>query len=95
MASWQRRSGENDEKWFDLKKILILFIFERDRVWMGEGQRERETESRAGSGLWAISTERDAGLKPTNYKIMTWAEVGRPNNWATQASQKWFGLEYI
>ena len=33
--------------------------------------RERETESEAGSRLSADSTERDVGLEPTNYEIMT------------------------
>ena len=53
---------------------------------MGEGQREREgdTESEAGSRLWAASTEPNAGLQPTNHKIMTWGEDQRLTNWATQ-----------
>ena len=38
---------------------------------MGEGQREGDTESEAGSRLWAISTEPDAGLEPMNHEIMT------------------------
>ena len=33
--------------------------------------RERHTESEAGSRLRAVSTEPDAGLEPTNYKITT------------------------
>ena len=41
-----------------------------------EGQRETKTESEAGCRLWAVSTEPDAGLKPTNREIETWAEVG-------------------
>ena len=53
---------------------------------MGEGQREGDTESEAGSRLWAVSTEPDAGLKPTDCEIMTWAEVGRLTDWATQAA---------
>ena len=52
---------------------------------MGEGQREGDTESEAGSRLWAVSTEPDAGLELTDCEIMTWAEVGRPTDWATQA----------
>ena len=43
---------------------------------MGEGQREGDTESETGSGLWAVSTEPDVGLKLTDREIMTWAEVG-------------------
>ena len=34
-------------------------------------ERERDTESKAGSGLQAVSTEHNAGLKLTNYEIMT------------------------
>ena len=61
---------------------FVMFIYfwerERDRVQFGEGQRGREgdTESEAGSRLWAVSTEPNAGLKPTNCEIMTWAKLG-------------------
>ena len=41
----------------------------------GSRERERETESKAGSRLWAISTEPYPGLEFTNCEIMTWAEV--------------------
>ena len=34
-------------------------------------ERGRDTESEVGSRLWAVSTEPDAGLKLTNYEIMT------------------------
>ena len=44
---------------------------ERDRAWVGEGQRKGDTESEAGSRLGAVSTEPDTGLEPTNYEIMT------------------------
>ena len=56
-----------------LKKIFFkhLFIFLRDRVWVGEGQREGNTESEAGSSLRAVSTEPDTGLKFTDREIMT------------------------
>ena len=56
--------------------------------WKTEGEqgrgRERDTESKAGSRLRAVSTEPDTGLEPTNCEVMTWAEVGRLTNWATQ-----------
>ena len=52
---------------------------------MGEDQREGDTESETGSRLWAGSTEPDAGLELTDREIMTWAEVGRITDWATQA----------
>ena len=55
----------------------------------GEGQREGDTESEAGSKLWAVSTDPDVGLELTNHEIMTWAEVGRLTDWATQAPLDW------
>ena len=65
-------------------KNIYLFLKERDRVWVGQGQREMETESEAGSRLWAVSTEPDPGLELTDCEIMTWAEVEHSTNWATQ-----------
>ena len=75
-----------------------MFIYFWESVWVSgggaekresEGERDREgdTESEAGSKLWAVSTEPDTGHKPTNREIMTWAEVGRLNDWATQSPQ--------
>ena len=64
-----------------------MFIFERERqsaCW-GGAEREGDTESETGSRLWAVSTEPDAGLELTDREIMTWAEVGRLTDWATQA----------
>ena len=37
----------------------------------GGAEREGDTESEAGSRLWAVSTEPDAGLKLTNCEVMT------------------------
>ena len=34
-------------------------------------EREGDTESEAGSRLQAVSTEPNAGLKPTNHEVMT------------------------
>ena len=67
-----------------------MFIFESERQSASGGGAEREgdTESEAGSRLWAVSTEPDAGLKLTDSEIMTWAEVGRSTDWATQALQE-------
>ena len=60
----------------------------------GDGaEREGDTESETCSRLWAVSTEPDAGLEPTNCEIMTWAEVGRLTNWATQAPLKVYFLK--
>ena len=46
----------------------------------GRAEREGDTEPEAGSKLW----DPDVRLKLTNYQIMTWAEVGRSTDWATQ-----------
>ena len=64
-----------------------MFIFERERESMSRGGAEREgdTESEAGSRLWAVSTEPDAGLEPMTHEIMTWAGVGGSTEWAAQA----------
>ena len=51
----------------------------------GGAEREGDTESETGSRLWAISPEPDAGLKLMDREIVTWAEVGRLTDWATQA----------
>ena len=51
----------------------------------GGSERERDTESETGSRLWAVSTVPDAGLELMDREIMTWAEVGRLTDWATQA----------
>ena len=51
----------------------------------GGAEREGDTESEAGSRLRAISPEPDAGLELTDLEMVTWAEVGRLTDWATQA----------
>ena len=57
----------------------------------GEGRdREGDTESEAGSRLWAVSTDPEVGLELTNREIMTWAEVGRLTDWATQVPPSLF-----
>ena len=53
----------------------------------GGSEREGDTESETGSRLWAVSTEPDRGLELTDREIMTWAEVGRLTDQATQAPQ--------
>ena len=72
-----------------------MFIYfgerERDREAereQGRAEWEGDTESEAGSRLWAVSTEPDGGLKLPKLKIMTWAEVGRLIDWATQVPPK-------
>ena len=51
----------------------------------GGAEREGDKESETGSRLWAVSTEPDAGLELMNPEIMTWAEVERLTDCATQA----------
>ena len=63
---------------------LLLRDRERQSMSMGGVDRGGDTELEAGSKLWAVSTEPDARLNPTNCEIMPWAEVGRLTNWATQ-----------
>ena len=52
-------------------KCLLLRDRERQSMSMGETERWGDTESEAGSRLRAVSMEPDAGLQPTNFKIMT------------------------
>ena len=79
------------QSWFLFSFFLIfnVYFWERERQRQstsGRGaEREGDTESKAVSRLWAVSTEPDTGLKPTNCEIVTWAKVRRSTNWATQA----------
>ena len=57
---------------------------------MGGTERGGDTESEAGPRLWAVSTEPDTGLELPDREIMTWAEVGRLTDWATQAPLRSF-----
>ena len=50
---------------------VYLFLKERERASGGGAERQGNTESEAGPRLPAVSTEPDAGLEPTNPKIMT------------------------
>ena len=81
---------------FFLIKFLKMFIY----FWETETEcepgrvreREGDTASKAGSRLWAVSTEPNMGLELMDCEVMTWAEVGRPTDWATQAPQD-FGFQ--
>ena len=82
-----------DEHWvlygnqFDNKfhiNFFSVYSFLKENASRGGAENERDTESEAGSRLWAVSTEPSTGLEPTNHEIVTWAEVGRLTNWATQ-----------
>ena len=57
---------------------------ERQSMSRGGAEKEEDTESEAGSRLWAVSTEPSTGLELTDREIMTWAEVGRSTDQATQ-----------
>ena len=50
---------------------VYLFLRKRQSTSRGRAEREGDTESEAGSRLLAVSTESDAGLEPTDCKIMT------------------------
>ena len=65
------RCGQEDS--FGGVFFFLMFISkrDRDRDRAGDGQREGDTESKAGSRIWAVSTEPEVGLKPTNCEIMT------------------------
>ena len=74
--------------------VFFLFLFfnvylfwdrERQSMSGGGSEREGDTESETGSRLWAVSTGPDAGLELTDHEMVTWAEVGRLTDWATQA----------
>ena len=69
---------------------MFIYFWDRERQNMnGEGaERGGDTESEAGSRLRAISPEPDAGPELTDREMVTWAEVGRLTDWATQAPQK-------
>ena len=56
----------------------------------GCGAGAGDTESEAGFSLWAVSTEADVGLELMDCEIMTWAEVGRLTDWATQVPRTAF-----
>ena len=66
--------------------MITIYFWERQSMRGGgtETERERDTESEAGSRVQAVSTEPNTELEPMNHKIVTWAEVGRPIDWATQ-----------
>ena len=61
---------------------------ERQSTSQRGAKKEGDTESEGGFRLWAVSIEPDVGLKLTTCEIMTWAEVGHPTDWATQAPQQ-------
>ena len=76
---------------------MFIYFWEREREhergqWGAGAERKGDTESEAGSRLWAVGTEPNAGLELVNCEIMTWAEVGCLTDWATQAPQILFNF---
>ena len=71
-----------------------MFIYFRERQRQNvnglRAEREGDTEAEAGSRLWAVSTEPEAGLELTSHESITWAEVRCWTDWATQASRNIF-----
>ena len=79
---------------------MFIYFWQREREReteheQGGTEREGDTESETGSRIWAVSTEPDAGLELTDREIMTWAEVSRSTDWATQATPKDIYLEAV
>ena len=67
--------------------MFIYFETERQSMSGRGAEREGDTESKAGSQLWAVTTEPDMGLKLMDREILTRAEVGQTFNWlSTQVS---------
>ena len=68
----------------------------KEREAEHEQRKSRERgRHRIWSRLWAVGTEPNAGLAPTNCEIMTWAEVRRLTNWATQVPLKYFIFKWL
>ena len=51
--------------------MFIYFLRERENTSGGGVEAEGDTESEAGSGLRAVSTDPDSGLELTDCEIMT------------------------
>ena len=79
---------------FNFFNIYSFLRFRERQSMSGWGaEREGDTESKAGSRLWAVSTEPDVGLELMNHEIMTWAEFRCLTDWATQAPQEVFSFK--
>ena len=66
-----------------------MFIYFWEGRVVGKGrEREGDTESKAGFRFWAVSTEPDTGLEPTNGENMTKAKARCWTNWGTQETPK-------
>ena len=68
--------------------VYVLFWGTETECEQGKGrEREGDTKFKAGSRLWAVNTEPDAGLEFMDREIMTWVKVGHLTDWATQVPQ--------
>ena len=84
------------ECYFFFFNVFYLFLGQRETEHeRGRGRERGSTKLEAGSMLWAISPEPDAGLELADRKIMTWAKVGSLTDWATQAPQWLSGFKTI
>ena len=81
--------------------MFYLFLRETDRqtdrhsMRWGGAEREGDMESKAGSRLWAVSTEPDTGLELTNREMMTWVKVRCLTDWVTQAPQYIYPYSFL
>ena len=67
---------------------MLMFISERKRQSMGRvGQREKETQNLKQAPSSELSAQSSTQGSNPQREIMTWAEVGRLTDWATQAPQ--------
>ena len=70
-----------------IKQVYYYYFFMFIHLRVRESKQGRSNvrgEQRIWSRLWADSREPNAGLKLTNYEIMTWAEVRSLTNVTTQ-----------
>ena len=86
---WVRLAGL--KMWNDFFLSVYLFVTDSQSVSGRGAEREGDTECEAGSRLWAVSTEPDAGLELTNQELMAWAKVRHLTDWAPQVllDMKW------
>ena len=67
---------------------MLVFKSETEHERGTGRERTRQNLKQSPGSERAFSTEPDSGLKPTNREIVTWADVGRLTDWATQAPQE-------
>ena len=71
-------------------------MLERECMSRRGAERQRQNlKPAASSKLWAVSTEHHAGLELRSSEIMSWAEVRRSTDWATQVPIFLFSFFFI